>query len=217
MFCSNGDRSWLAALGPAGFQLEAISLVRVAGIELHGFFSSQSKGPLQFKTHAHVLIPDLVELFLGDVFGLALIGDETPVRDAIEFIGSGDDILLVDLVGPPSQCGHPVFDRPDRELLSLPVLHQGLDVLGLQGSGLHLAIAHAVQFVGDQRQHAFPVALRGVAALPAVSAELFQLVIKISHGSSLSVFFLFGECFSAPESLGSQVRLREYAHGTRLP
>ena len=110
MFCSNGDRSWLAALGPAGLQFDIVALIRVAGIELHGFFSPEAKGPLQFKTHAHVLILDLAELFPVDVFGLALVGNEPSVRDAIEFIGSGNDVLLVDLVCLPSECRHSIFD-----------------------------------------------------------------------------------------------------------
>ena len=45
----------------------------------------------------------LAELFLANILGLVLIGNEPSVLDAIEFIGSGDDVLLVDLVGPTAQ------------------------------------------------------------------------------------------------------------------
>ena len=108
-----------------------ITFIRVARVELHGFFSSQAKGPLQFQTHPDVFVLDLAELLLGDVPGLALVGHKAPIRNAVMFIGSCDYVLFVDLYGPPSYCGHAVLDRPDREGPFLPLLYQGLDVLRL--------------------------------------------------------------------------------------
>ena len=108
-----------------------ITFIRVARVELHGFFSSQAKGPLQLQAHAHVLVFYFVELLLGDVPGLALVGHKAPIRNAVVFIRFCNDILLVDLYGPPSYCGHAVLDRSDREGPFLPLLYQGLDVLRL--------------------------------------------------------------------------------------
>ena len=128
-------------------------------------------------THPHVLVPDLIELGLGNVFGLAFIGHKPSVRDTVMFIRPGDDALLVNLVGPPAERGHPVFNCSDREVVFLPAVDQGFNVLSLDGSGLHLPVAHAVQFVGHQRQHAFSIPLRGIAAFPAVPAQLFQCMV----------------------------------------
>ena len=61
----------------------------------------------------------------------------------------GDDILLVDLYGPPPYGSHPVLDRSDREVPFLPLLYQGLDVFRFEGPGLHLSVAQGMQFVGN--------------------------------------------------------------------
>ena len=45
----------------------------------------------------------LVEQVLGEILGFAWVGDETPVGDAVVFIGSCHDVLLVDLHGPPGE------------------------------------------------------------------------------------------------------------------
>ena len=130
--CSNGNGSWLAALGPAGLELDVVFLIRIARLELHGLLAPQAEGPLQFEAHPDVLVLDLAELGFGEIFGFGFIRDETPVRNAVMCIRSCNDVLLVDLGGPPAQRGHTIFYGPDREILLLPVLDQGLDVLGLQ-------------------------------------------------------------------------------------
>ena len=96
-----------------------------------------------------MFILDLAELLLGDVLGFALVGDESPVRDAVVLVRSGYNVPLVDLVGPPPDCGHSVLDRSDRETPFLPLGHQGLDVLWFERSGLHLSVAQGMQLVGD--------------------------------------------------------------------
>ena len=71
-----------------------------------------------------------------------------------------------------------------------------------------------MQLVGGQGQHAFPVPLRGIAALPALFAELLECEVQVFN----RVFSLSGECFWAAGRLGgSGFANREYAHGTRLP
>ena len=77
--------------------------------------------------------------------------------------------------------GHAVLDRPDGEALILPVFDQGLDVFGFQGSCLHVAIAHGMQFIGGLCEDPFPVSLRGITALAAVCTELFELPVQVFH------------------------------------
>ena len=95
------------------------------------------------------------------------------------FIRFGNDVQLIDLFGPPAKRSHAVLNRPDREILLLPVLDQGLDVLGLQGPRPHPAIAHCMQLVGRKGQYPFPVPLRGIAAFPTVPAQLLQIVVQV--------------------------------------
>ena len=108
------------------------SLVGIAGYELHRLFPSKPEGALQLQAHAHVLVLYLTELFFCDVLGFALVGNESPVRNTVMFVRVGNDISLVDLRGPPSDRCHPVLDRTCREVLVLPMMDQGLDVLRLE-------------------------------------------------------------------------------------
>ena len=119
-FCSDWDGSGLAALGPTGLELDMVAFVCVAWLELHGLFPSQAKGPLQLQAHPHVFVFYLVKLVVCEVLGFILVGHKASVRDAVILVGSCNDILLVDLVGPPSDRGHPIFDRSDREAFYLP-------------------------------------------------------------------------------------------------
>ena len=71
-----------------------------------------------------------------------------------------------------------------------------------------------MQFVGNQREGTFSIALCGIAAFFAVPAQLFQCEVQVFN----RVFSLSGECFWATGRLGgSGFACREYAHGTRLP
>ncbi len=47
-----------------------------------------------------------------------------------------------------------------------------------------------MELVGHQGQHPFALDLGGVAALPALAAEFFQLVVQVSH-SVLTVWLVF--------------------------
>lgn len=51
----------------------------------------------------------------------------------------------------------------------------------LQGPGCHTTVTERVQFVGHQRQDVRPVALGTIGAFPALLAELFELVVQVSH------------------------------------
>ena len=90
-----------------------VAPVGEARLEFDRLFPAQAEGLLQFQAHADVFIPDLVQLLSGDGLGLGFVGDETPVRDAVVFVGSGHHVLLVDLAGPPADHGHAVLDGPD--------------------------------------------------------------------------------------------------------
>ena len=70
------------------------------------------------------------------------------------------------------------------------MLDQGLDVFRFQGSICHFAIADVVELVGYQGQHALAFYLGGIAALPALAAEFFQLVVQVSH-SVLDFWLVF--------------------------
>ncbi len=87
--CSSRARcSWVRmgrrvppALGPAGLELQVIAPVRPAGLDLEGLLPSQPKGLLQAQAHPYVFILDPGELFLFQVFGLAL--SDTNCRSGI--------------------------------------------------------------------------------------------------------------------------------------
>ena len=70
---------------------------------------------------------------------------------------------------------------PMDKLLAKPVLDQGLDVFRFQGPSRHAPIAQRMELVGHQGQHALAFDLGGIAAFPALAAELFELVVQVSH------------------------------------
>lgn len=45
----------------------------------------------------------------------------------------------------------------------------------------HAAIAHLSQLIGDLIQHTRPIGLRTAASIPVSFAQLFQLVVQVSH------------------------------------
>ena len=75
-----------------------------------------------------------------------------------------------------------------------------------------------MQLVGDECQHAFSVPLRGIAAFPAVPAQLFQSVVQFFHGSSLSCVLSCLVSVSLPLAAeATQVHLRDMASWDTTP
>src|ERR1700732_2532989 len=108
--------------------------------------------------------PPLVHESFADV------GYVHPIRDAVGGIGTGDDVFLAYLLGPPPKGRHPLLDGPRRELLGKPALDQLLDVLKLQAMGIHMPESHFFELVGDESEDVFPIRLRGIAAIAVVPA-----------------------------------------------
>ena len=79
-------------------------------------------------------------------------------------------------------------------------------MLGLEGSGLYLSIAHRMQLVGHQRQHAFSISLRGIATFPALFAELFQFMVQ-----AFPCFFSSVSVSGLLSAMAVQARLRDTA------
>jgi len=117
LLCPDRNDSGLAALGPGAFQRQTIPLVRIAGYEFDGLLSSQPKGLLQLKTHSDVFVPYFRQIRLYNGFGLARVGHEYPVWNAVIVIGSCHDILTIHLPRPPAHGGHAVFDGPRRQFI----------------------------------------------------------------------------------------------------
>ena len=63
----------------------------------------------------------------------------------------------------------------------MPVLDQGLDMLGFQRSRLHPAVTHFVEFVGGSGQDPLAIPLCGITAFPALCTELFKLLVQVSN------------------------------------
>ena len=54
-------------------------------------------------------------------------------------------------------------------------------MLWLQGSGGHPPIPHLLQLIRDLVEHTRTVGLRAVTAIAVAFAQLFQLVVQVSH------------------------------------
>ena len=80
---------------------------------------------------------------------------------------------------------------PVESSCSCQMLEQGLDVFRFQGLSAHPPIAQLMELVGHQGEHVLALGLGGVAAFPALAAQLFQLVVQVSHScSAFSLVFL---------------------------
>ena len=67
----------------------------------------------------------------------------------------------------------------------LPTVHQCLDVLRLERSGIHVSETKHVELIGDQRQQPLAVALRRISAIVVTVTQLFELVVQVSHGVTM--------------------------------
>ena len=56
-------------------------------------------------------------------------------------------------------------------------------MLWLQGLGFHSPVSKIVELIGDEREHPLTLHLGAVAAFTVVLAQLFQLVVQVSHGA----------------------------------
>lgn len=202
---SRADRDFalLPALAPGGLQYQRVAAIRETRGELDRLGPAQAEGGLERERQARIGVGDALQLVRRQGRGLALVGDEAPVGDAIGVVAAGDDIGLVQLLGPPAQMRHPVLDRAGRELLPSPAVNQGLDMLGLQALGREVAKAQLVELGRHQGEDAFALGLRGVGTVAVAVAELLQLVVEVAHGvlsftavrqSSVGVQ-LSGKCF----------------------
>ena len=54
-------------------------------------------------------------------------------------------------------------------------------MLRLQGSGGHAPIPHLLQLIGNLVKYARAIGLRTVTAIAIAFAQLFQLVVQVSH------------------------------------
>ena len=99
---ADGDGAFPSALGPTGLEVQVITPVCPAGLDLQGFLPSKPEGLLQAQAHPHIFIFHQGELVLFQVLGLAGAGYELPVRYAIKVVGAGNHGPLVNLLGPPA-------------------------------------------------------------------------------------------------------------------
>ena len=133
-----------------------VTPVRETRLELDGLFPPQTEGLLQFETHPHVEVTNLLQILCGDLPGFRYIGHELSIRNTVVVIRPRDDILPVDLLRPPTDNRHPVLDGTDGYIFTLPPVYQCLHVLRFQRLRVHFAIAQSIELVGDQCQLAVP-------------------------------------------------------------
>ena len=150
-------------------------------LKLHGFFTPQAEGLLQFQAHPHMLITDFFQVRCRHCLRLRGVGHELPIRNTVVIVRSRHDILSIDLLRPPPDDGQPVLDGTNRYVPFLPVFHQCLDMFRLQRLYIHLSITQRIELVGDQRQLTLPIRLCSVTAVPIPPAELLELVVQFSH------------------------------------
>ena len=172
------SRMWFPAIG-------------VGGCELHGFLSAQPEKPLQFEGQSHECVPDFLEIGLDQFLGLAHIAHERAAADAVMGVVFRDEVRLVDLPGPPTQGAHAVLEGAVRQPLFLPVLHERLDMLGLQRGDLQVAISEVVQLIGDHGQLPGTIVLRRAGAVPIAIAHLFELVVQFANWQNSGVVFVW--------------------------
>ena len=89
----------------------------------------------------------------------------------------------IHLVRPPADRRHAVLDGAGGNALILPARHQCVHVLGLQGTCRHATKAHLVQLVGNLREQIRSLRLGRPTAVAILVAELFELVIQVSHSA----------------------------------
>ena len=184
------DRSFLAALGPGRLEQDVIAVVGIGRLEFDGFLSAQPEKPLQFEGQSHERVLDFLEIGLDQFLGLAHIGHERAAADAVMGVVFRDEVRLVDLPGPPTQGAHAVLEGAVRQALFLPVLHERLDMLGLQRGDLQVAIPDVVQLIGDHGQLPGTIVLHGAGAVPIAIAHLFELVVQFANWQNSGAIFV---------------------------
>ena len=178
----NRNRSALPTFGPGGFETDVISLIGKPRLELDRLLPAQAEGLLQLQTHADVRIRYLFQVRRGQRLRLRGVGNKLSVGNAVMVVRSRHHILLVHFLCPPAQYRHPVLDRPGREVLLQPLLYQFIDMLRFQGTGIHPVKTQCMQLIRNEHQVMRPLTLGAVAAIPVLAAELFELVVQVSHG-----------------------------------
>ena len=56
--------------------------------------------------------------------------------------------------------------------------------LGFKPWARNPSVAHLVQLIGDQIEDVFAVRLGGIAAIAVMPAELFEVVVQVTHSLS---------------------------------
>ena len=181
------DLARSSALGPSVLERKPVAAIGPFRPDLDRLAPPQTEGCLQPQGHRRVGVGDPGELAAAQLARLADAGDVLPVADAVVVVVAGDDVLLADLLGPPSQFRHPVLDRAHGQAFRLPALDQPLDVLGLEARRGHVPVAHVVQLTGHQVEHALAIALRREAAVAVAPAQLLQLVVQVAHSAAVGI------------------------------
>lgn len=107
---SNRHRAGASTLGPRAFQDNAVASVRVTRSEQETFFSAQTECLLQPQTHADVRIGDSRQSVVY-LLRIVVVGDKLAVRDPECCIVRGNCPRIADLLRPPAQNRHAIFDR----------------------------------------------------------------------------------------------------------
>ncbi len=179
---ADGDFPGAAALGPAVFQGQCVAPVGPFGLDLDGFFPPQAEDGLQPQRHGGVRVCDPGQVVAPQGLCLADLGHVLAVAYAVVAVVAGHHVLFANLLGPPAQLGHAVLQGAGGQALGLPARHQVLHVLGLQAVGVQVPKTAFLQLVGHEVEHAFAVALGGVAAVAVAAAHLLELVVQVFHG-----------------------------------
>ena len=185
------DLSAFSSLGPGGLEADVISLISKPRLELDRLLPAQAEGLLQLQAHTDVLIRYLFQVRHVQCLRFRSVGHKLPVGNAVMVVRARHHILLVHFLCPPAQYRHPVLDRSGGELLLQPLLDQRIDMLRFQGTGVHPVESQRMQLIRDLHQMMRPLALGAVAAIPVLTAELFELVVQVSQGA-ISVWVTVG-------------------------
>jgi len=162
----------LPALGPAVFQRHVIAAVGKARAELDRLLAPQPEHLLKFETHSDVGIVDPSQVSRIQASRLRDSAAEYSIGHTVVRVRPRDDVLAIDLFGPPTQRRQAIFDGADRELCALPVIDERIDVFGFERTRAHSVEAERMQLICDERQYPLTIVLRCKAAVAVALAQL---------------------------------------------
>ena len=158
---------------------EVVAPVRITGLELHRPGAGQRPAAAPGScAHVHRAPCPTAR----GIFGFGLVGHKAPVRNTIVLIGLRYDVALVDLAAHQRTAAMRFLIVPIDRPCSNQSLTRASTCFGFNDRAY--SGTPRMQFVRGACQDVLAIVLRGITALPALTAELFEVVVQAFQSCS---------------------------------